>query len=152
MLAHRLPCVKGITPNPTTKIWIRGMRIWSRCMRSSAGRWKILRVSWRLRTPASVTSRAKTGSLKNHRRTGRESRGGPRVHFLGADTGRPSSDCSRLESRYAGRELQAHSDDGLEDGSGTLHGSSKADTPENPSSPSPYLYIGIGMVIILGKG
>jgi hypothetical protein len=34
--------------------------------------------------------------LKNHRRTGRESRGGPRVRFLGADTGRPSSDCSRI--------------------------------------------------------
>jgi hypothetical protein len=36
--------------------------------------------------------------------------------------------------------LWAHSDVGLEDGSGTLPGSSKADTPENPSSPSPYLY------------
>ena len=48
--------------------------------------------------------------------------------------------------------LWAHSDDGLEDGSGTLPGSSKADTPENPSSPSPYLYTGIGMVMIREKG
>ena len=48
-------------------------------------------------TPASMTLRATTASLKNHRRTGRESRGGPRVRFLGADTGRTSSDCSRIE-------------------------------------------------------
>ena len=45
-----------------------------------------------MRTPASMTSRAKTASLKNHRRTTRESRGGPRVRFLGADTVRASSD------------------------------------------------------------
>ncbi len=51
-----------------------------------------MRISWRMRTPASMISRAKSGSLKNHRRTGRESRGGPRVRFLGADTGRARSD------------------------------------------------------------
>jgi hypothetical protein len=48
--------------------------------------------------------------------------------------------------------LWAHSDDGLEDGSGTLPGSSKADTPENPLSLSPFQYIEVGMVMIRGKG
>ena len=68
-----------------------------RSLRSSARKWMILRVSWRLRTPASMISRAKTAS-SNHRRTGRESRGGPHVRFLGAATGRTSSDCGRIES------------------------------------------------------
>jgi hypothetical protein len=79
------------------KVWIRGMRSCIRAMRSSARKWMSLRVSWRLRIPASMISRAKTASLKNHRRTGRESRGGPCVRSKKAHTGRPSSDCSRIE-------------------------------------------------------
>src|SRR5215204_842397 len=59
-------------------------------MRSARKR-KITTVSWRMQTPASMISRAKTGS-PNHRRTGRESRGVPRERFLGADTGRARSD------------------------------------------------------------
>jgi exonuclease VII small subunit len=46
--------------------WIRGMRSCIRGMSSSARRWKITRVSCRMRTPASMISRAKSGS-SNHR-------------------------------------------------------------------------------------
>ena len=41
------------------------------------------------------------------------------MRFLGADTGRLRSDCSRMMLTPSGA-LWAHSDDGLEDGSGTL--------------------------------
>ena len=84
-----------------------------RAMRSSARKWKILRVSWRLRTPASMISRAKTASSKNHRRTGRESRGGPRVRFLERTQVGRGAIVAGL-SRYAGRRLQAQPDDGME--------------------------------------
>jgi hypothetical protein len=53
------------------------------------------------------------------------------------------------------RALWAHSDDaddGLEVGRGTLPSSSKADTLENPSSPSPFQYTEVGMVMMLKKG
>src|SRR5215217_7212371 len=53
-----------------------------RSLRSSARKWMILRVSWRLRTPASMISRAKPCSLKNHRRTTREPRRVPRERSL----------------------------------------------------------------------
>jgi hypothetical protein len=49
------------------------------------------------------------------------------------------------------RALWAYSEDGLEDG-GTLPGSSKADTLENPSSLSPFQYTEVGMVMMLKKG
>jgi hypothetical protein len=61
-----------------------------------------LRVSWRLRTPASMISRAETASLKSHRRAGRESKGGPGVRFLGADTGRASSDHTLVGVMWGG--------------------------------------------------
>ncbi len=44
-----------------------------------------------------MSSRAKS-ARSNHRRTGRESRGGPRVRFLGEDTGTVVSDSSRIKA------------------------------------------------------
>jgi hypothetical protein len=114
-----------------------------------------LRVSWRLRTPASMISGAKTASLKNYRRTGRGSRGRPRVRFLGEDTVRARSDHTLvgvMRGGYFRLSHMAQPHNSLVERGGMLPGSLKADTPENPSSPSPYLYIGIGMVMIGGKG
>ena len=79
-------------------------------LRRSARKWKILRVSWRMWNPASMISRAKSGS-SNHRGAGRDSR----EHLASA----PEQNGGRAAivaglSRYAGRELQAHPDDGME--------------------------------------
>src|SRR5215217_651747 len=118
----------------------RSWRTWIRSMRSSARKWKITRVSWRMRTPASMISRAKTGS-SNHRRA----RGLDEEYLVSAFSERTQvgrgAIVAGLRLTPSGA-LWADSDDGLEDASGTLPGSSKADTPENSLSSSPFQYRG----------